>query len=319
MLTITPKNGKGTNAYNNKNVVVLNLSSIRSFFLQALIAIFTGVFAYNLRNLINPTKRGFFCGDLSIRYPYYPSTIHSLVVLFVGNFALFIASIFTEHFYHANPNGGRDEKCMLIGHTINYSWVRIIKFVSIFELGFIINHLLTNVIKVSLGSLRPNFIDTCQPTFTYLNEVTTVENCPSHVYIENYTCTNSKHSEIDLLDAHLSFFSGHSSTSFYFATFLILYFHIRVGRFEKTLTPVLLILYTVLVSLSGIVVVSRIYDNKHHPIDTIFGSLVGMLISCTVVYLYKEDFIKRSASDFLVNSDEHELPNLDPKEIRNSL
>ena len=42
MLTITPKNGKGTNAYNNKNVVVLNLSSIRSFFLQALIAIFTG-------------------------------------------------------------------------------------------------------------------------------------------------------------------------------------------------------------------------------------------------------------------------------------
>ena len=35
---------------------------------------------------IEPTQRGFFCDDTSIRYPYHPSTISTVVLVLVGLF-----------------------------------------------------------------------------------------------------------------------------------------------------------------------------------------------------------------------------------------
>jgi membrane-associated phospholipid phosphatase len=42
-----------------------------------------------------------------------------------------------------------------------------------------------------------------------------------------------------------------------------------------------------LISIAGIVAFSRIFDHKHHPVDVIFGSGVGIFLAIsTVCYLF---------------------------------
>jgi phosphatidate phosphatase len=70
------------------------------------------------------------------------------------------------------------------------------------------NYMLYQLVKFSCGRLRPHFFDICRPNVS----------CKAGTYVDDYTCTGQD--ERLIRDAHLSFYSGHASTAFYYATFL---------------------------------------------------------------------------------------------------
>lgn len=84
-------------------------------------------------------------------------------------------------------------------------------FKGYFILGFFICQTLTDVIKFTVGRLRPNFIAVCMPQWDKLD-------CTNHAYIIQANCTGD---EKIVRDARLSFPSSHASVSFYTMTFSV--------------------------------------------------------------------------------------------------
>jgi len=100
------------------------------------------------------------------------------------------------------------------------------------------------------------------------------------------------------LDMRLSFFSGHTSMSFYYATFLVIYMHVRLAR----LTPdgcmlAYQIAYSVIFALAALVGLSRIYDHKHHPSDVLVGMLVGIFLAVGVFHFSRHLFKEEEIAD----------------------
>lgn len=83
-------------------------------------------------------------------------------------------------------------------------------------LGAALTQGVTDVIKVSVGRLRPHFLAVCMADVCPSGVV------PSPVYIENVTCTNN---DTDILrQARLSFPSGHTSL----AAYCMVYFAVSI-------------------------------------------------------------------------------------------
>jgi hypothetical protein len=109
-----------------------------------------------------------------------------------------------------------------------------------------------------------------------------------------------------LKDARKSFLSGHSSFSFYCAMFLVLYLQHRLsdlrahnpvlmGHLSKTKSRGLKIIYKGLrisrpflqfavMALAFYIALSRISDHKHHPMDVLAGSMLGIVNACIIVF-----------------------------------
>ena len=138
-------------------------------------------------NFIPATKRGFFCDDQTIRYPYFHSTIPTwlLVILFIviPDVALVVVEI------------------CLARSPINLLYV-----MGHFKLALCMTGILTDVIKCLVGRLRPHFVALCTP------DVLVNMTCDSETatkYITDYKCLNEmQQSSSILIDAHKSFPSG---------------------------------------------------------------------------------------------------------------
>ncbi|KAL8178606.1 UNVERIFIED_CONTAM: Phospholipid phosphatase 3 [Gekko kuhli] len=85
------------------------------------------------------------------------------------------------------------------------------KQVGCFAFGCAISQSFTDIAKVSVGRLRPNFLAVCNPNIT-------LTNC-SKGYIEVYRCLNADESKVQ--EARKSFFSGHASFSLYTMLYLV--------------------------------------------------------------------------------------------------
>lgn len=73
---------------------------------------------------------------------------------------------------------------------------------------------LLNITKYSTGRLRPHFLDVCRSSVN----TSTISQCgDAATYVEHYMCLGRDEKRIT--DARLSFFSGHTSHSFYWAMF----------------------------------------------------------------------------------------------------
>ena len=79
--------------------------------------------------------------------------------------------------------------------------------------------------KYKIGRKRPNFLAVCNLTMT---EELCKDEFGNYKYVESYQCNAVPD---DVREASKSFLSGHSSFSFYCATFLIFYLHARLSNF----------------------------------------------------------------------------------------
>jgi phosphatidate phosphatase len=222
---------------------------------------------------IEPFHRGYFCEDTSIKYPYVEQqTVPAYLSLVIW----IILCIF--HFS--------------IAFMTRKSWKMLLDAVYKLVLGFSLCLLITDVSKFSLGRLRPHFLTLCNPDLEdvcYQVEDAYNEDDDSDYYyqevhhmkyvVENDTCTGNT----DLLrDARLSFISGHSSISFYIATFLIFFMKSYINPWIlRTLLQFAHFILALWIS------ITRINDYMHHSEDVIMGSILGIV--CAYIILYREE------------------------------
>ena len=129
-------------------------------------------------------------------------------------------------------------------------------------------------IKLTSGRLRPDFLDRCQPI--------------------NNICTGRSSL---VIDGRKSFFSGHTSTSFYASTFLVLWmcesgWKLLGFRSGKNVTPSFVIICSMLpyflssyIGISRYFIITRTQQYIHFPSDVFVGALMGVFFA-VLIYKY---------------------------------
>nr|QFF91269.1 phospholipid phosphatase 1 isoform 1 [Potamotrygon motoro] len=237
-----------------------------------------------LSSLRSPFRRGFYCNDESIKYPYKEDTIS--YQLLGGTFIpLVLLVIIIGEICSVHWNQLRSDS--FIGNSY---LATVYKAVGTFLFGAAASQSLTDIAKYSIGRLRPHFLDVCQPIWAEFNCTTG--------YITKFTCQGDKELANE---ARLSFFSGHSSFSMYCMMFLALYLQARmVGDWSRLLRPTL---QFGLIATSVYVGLSRVSDYKHHWSDVLTGLIEGAIAAILVV-LFVSDFFKKKHRGILRKDEE---------------
>ncbi|KAG8132456.1 putative Lipid phosphate phosphohydrolase 3 protein [Naja naja] len=257
---------------------------------------------------IAPYPRGFYCNDESIRYPMKSGeTINDAVLCAAGILIAILAVVQQtdkpsagQHLYLKDFQQILEQARIVIACRIiigefyrihclkekSRSFIQnpyiaaLYKQVGCFAFGCAISQSFTDIAKVSVGRLRPNFIAVCVPDFTKVN-------C-SQGYIQEYQCLNPDESKVQ--EARKSFFSGHASFSLYTMLYLVLYLQARfTWRGARLLRPLLQFTLIMMAFYTGL---SRVSDHKHHPTDVLAGFTQGALVAYCIVF-YVSDLFKQ--------------------------
>lgn len=232
-----------------------------------------------------PFRRGFFCDDESIRYPFKDSTVPSTVLFAaaVGMTSLVIVTVESFRLKFAGKFTLKKLAAICLPLLI----------IALFGAGF--NIFITDVSKYTIGRLRPHFLNVCN--------VSLAELCPSEkmherIYVQNYTCQGEEQLDKSAKETRLSFPSGHSSFSAYTAMFLVLYLQQRMTfRASMLWRPLLQLILILMALFTGL---SRISDYKHHWSDVLVGFIYGIVIAIfTIITLFgtwQEDHYRKEQS-----------------------
>ncbi|XP_047230155.1 phospholipid phosphatase 3 isoform X2 [Girardinichthys multiradiatus] len=224
------------------------------------------------RSSVRPYQRGFYCSDSSLKYPYKSSTVPSSVLVSVGltlpMVSIVIGECYRIHQLHVGTKS-------IVGNSYVAA---LYKQIGVFLFGCAISQSFTDIAKVSVGRMRPHFLDVCRPDFSTIN-------C-SLGYVTNYNCTGD---ESEVQEARKSFFSGHASFSLFTMLYLAFYIQSRfTWRGARLLRPLLQFTLLMMAFYTGL---SRVSDHKHHPTDVLAGFAQGALVAYCIVF-YVSDLFK---------------------------
>lgn len=137
-----------------------------------------------------------------------------------------------------------------------------------------VNGVITDILKNWIGRPRPDFLARCGPTPT----------TPSNTYVGVEVCT-APLGQMYLLDGGKSTPSGHASLSF--AGLFYLYLWI-VGQFKLRRESYLWqhLFAFIPIILASYIGLSRTQDYRHHFLDIILGSGVGISVAVVVYFRY---------------------------------
>ena len=184
-----------------------------------------------------PHIRGFYCDDETLLHPYteepvFPEWLAGLVWLVIVTIILLPIELFR------NSVMPRPKKLKLIGQAgLPWFVADFYRIFGHFAQGGLITLIITETAKISIGRLRPHFLDLCKVNGT---------SCKEHPD-KFWAATKDDDGKVDLSgiclgngaftgdeldqkyhEARLSFMSGHTSTAFYAAIFLIVYLQYRI-------------------------------------------------------------------------------------------
>uniref|UniRef100_A0A8B9JLC0 Phosphatidic acid phosphatase type 2D n=1 Tax=Astyanax mexicanus TaxID=7994 RepID=A0A8B9JLC0_ASTMX len=157
---------------------------------------------------VKPYRRGFFCGDSSITYPYIESEAIPDVVLIAGGIAITGLTIALGECYRVRFRGV-NSKAFVRNCYISCLY----KELGAFLFGCCIGQSLTNMAKLSVGRLRPHFLSVCNVTYESLG-------CRPGEYVPYVDCSSLAKEEEE---ARKSFFSGHASFAMYTMLYLAIF------------------------------------------------------------------------------------------------
>ncbi|XP_017123010.1 putative phosphatidate phosphatase [Drosophila elegans] len=222
-------------------------------------------------------KRGFFCSDLSIRYPYRECTITvpMLLLLMLLLPMLFVAVVEVM----------RICKRFRMRLYLRNLW----RAEATFSFGFVATYLTTELAKHAVGRLRPHFFQGCQPRLDDNSSCSDPQNVD--LYVEQFHCTNPNLSIRQIRELHVSFPSAHSSLSFYSMLLLALYVH-GVWRGRGGVRVLRHVLQFLLLMAALCVSLSRVADYWHHWSDVLAGALLGMTYAFLTA-AYVGDLVRR--------------------------
>lgn len=226
--------------------------------------------------IVTPVKRGFFCGDRSIRYSHPESeSVSTKLVIVIGTVGTFLLFSITEYCLSISKRK-RSRSTLFCGFQVSEWIVRTAKLYLYFLLGFCISILLVELGKISTGVLRPNFFSVCRPNVT----------CDDpNVYHEHFQCLSDDQNEIS--DMRKSFPSGHASAVSFMSVYVCLYLHFQPSAFGFCflLRPVLQL---TTIAFAWVTSLTRISDNVHHVSDVIVGLVLGTGVAFWSYYLAQE-------------------------------
>uniref|UniRef100_A0A8C0XCP1 Phosphatidic acid phosphatase type 2/haloperoxidase domain-containing protein n=2 Tax=Castor canadensis TaxID=51338 RepID=A0A8C0XCP1_CASCN len=167
----------------------------------------TASLPFAILTLVNtPYKRGFYCGDDSIRYPYRPDTItHGLMAGVTITATVLLVSAGEAYLVYTDRLYSRSD--------FNNYVAAVYKVLGTFIFGAAVSQSLTDLAKYMIGRLRPNFLAVCDPDWSRVN-------CSVYVQLDK-VCRGST---ANVTEARLLFYSGHSSFGMYCMMFLVVSF-----------------------------------------------------------------------------------------------
>lgn len=230
---------------------------------------------------VTPYKRGFFCGDTSITYPYVEREAIPDSLLIAGGIAITGIAIALGECYRVKFRGVHSR-----AFVRNRYVSCLYKELGSFLFGCCIGQSLTNMAKLSVGRLRPNFLSVCNITYSSIS-------CTAGEYIDRPPCqqTNTKLIE----EARKSFFSGHASFAMYTMMYLAFYLQARLSwRGARLLRPLIQFLLLMIAIYTGL---TRISDYRHHPTDVLTGFIQGGLTAYWVAFYISSMFKPCSRPD----------------------
>lgn len=232
---------------------------------------------------------GFFCDDRNIRFPYTPSTIPTVGLIFFAlvPLAFFIGLTLLEHFVPLHKYGHLRIQthmpatpfhvklhCVCREIKIPYGVWKTMLTMYAFFIGIFITLIVTGTVKLAVGELRPYFLDVCQPDFT---KIACKDAFGNPNYVTNFTCNGEDTDRIR--EARLSFPSGHASFIVYNMVYLMFFFELKPYIPRGLRSGV-----TLLFALTGVLVaITRFFDYHHHPQDLIGGTIIGLM---TAIFTY---------------------------------
>ncbi|XP_062854937.1 phospholipid phosphatase 1 [Trichomycterus rosablanca] len=244
-------------------------------FLDVLCVILAGLPFAILNLQHNPFKRGFFCDDETIMYPYNKDTIsYQLLMGIIIPFALIV--IVGVEFLSIYIRS----RSTFVNHYIG----PVYKAVGSFVFGAAVSQSMTDIAKYTIGRLRPHFLTVCKPNLS-------LEDCKAG-YMENFSCTGDK---TVVNEGRLSFYSGHSSFSMYCMLFLALYLQSRMkAEWARLLRPTIQFF---MIAASVYVGLSRVSDYKHHWSDVLTGLIQGAIVAVFTVFCVSDFFKDQPKGD----------------------
>lgn len=246
-------------------------------------------------------ERGFFCDDESLRHPYHDSTVPSIYLYIFGIGMNCFVMILTEYL----TSSGQDSKAQLLGHKIPMWIWKSYCVIGVFAFGAACSQLTTDVMKYTIGRLRPHFYTLCLP------DINCTDPRNMYAYHTDFKCTNLAilNDPRKLKEVRLSFPSGHSSFSMYTMVYFAVYLQSRMNwNGSKLLRHTL----QFLALLSAIfTAMTRVSDYKHHWSDVLSGLLLGTIVAI-VITKYVSNLLTNDRSRKLsgVDSTSTELNNL---------
>ncbi|KAM8850406.1 phospholipid phosphatase 3-like isoform 1-T1 [Spinachia spinachia] len=252
---------------------------------------------------VQPYHRGFYCDDESIMYPAkHGDTISDGVLSAAGILITILSIVIGESYRIYFLNEG--SKSFVVNPYVS----ALYKQVGVFIFGCAVSQSFTDIAKVSVGRMRPHFLDVCKPDFSTIN-------C-SLGYITNYQCQGP---ESKVQEARKSFFSGHASFSMYTMLYLVFYLQSRFtwhgARLLRPLTQFTLVMMSFYTGLS------RVSDHKHHPTDVLAGFVQGALVAYCIVFFVSDLFKNKGRRSALLPTPVKKdlLPPADIRERSNHL
>ncbi|CAK6963132.1 phosphatidic acid phosphatase type 2D [Scomber scombrus] len=241
---------------------------------------------------VTPYRRGFFCGDSSITYPYIEREAIPDSLLIAGGIAITGLTIALGECYRVRFRGVHSR-----AFVRNLYVSCLYKELGSFMFGCCVGQSLTNMAKLSVGRLRPNFLSVCNITYESIN-------CTPGSYVSQVNCRQPSQKMVE--EGRKSFFSGHASFAMYTMLYLAFYLQARLSwRGARLLRPLIQFLLVMIAIYTGL---SRISDYRHHPTDVLTGFIQGGLTAYWVAFYISSMFKSCARPDLSPTSMSLESP-----------
>ncbi|KAI9102029.1 phosphatidic acid phosphatase type 2/haloperoxidase [Phlyctochytrium arcticum] len=200
--------------------------------------------------LVQPFERVGFATDISIAYPHKNETIPAWLL---GVLAIALPIV------------------VILGVSLGYKRSVFDAHMCLLGLcsALALTLLFTQIVKITVGGLRPDFLARCQPILVQNNSLGLIESCTG--------------SPAEVKEGRKSFFSGHSSLSWCGLGFLALYLSRHLNFRRAPLGPKYIITILPIIA-AFLIAISRVCDYWHRWQDVVVGAIVGSLIA---IYSYR--------------------------------
>lgn len=233
----------------------------------------------------DPHKVGFFCDDQSLKRPYYENrTITNSKMISYSLIVPSLTILIIELIDYFLTNKENVEKLKIFNWKAPIWLINSYRDIGYFAFGAACTLITTDMMKYSLGILRPHFFELCQPS------IDCFENAGKYITI--YECRGD-----ETRDMRLSFPSGHASFTGYSLIYCVLYLQKRMtwsgSALFKYSIQFLLVLMTWYSGITGII------DYRNHWSDVVAGFALGITYAIIVAKFVSKLFDRKDSNQEL--------------------